>query len=69
MKGTAKVSQGQTIVEGKAGARAGRGGLREKEGRRIVRRLENREMLEGRTAQMGAGLRSGVRTRTVKGQS
>ena len=69
MKGIAKVSQGQTIVEGKAGARAGRGGLRKKEGRRIGRRLQNREMLEDRTAQMGVGLRPGVRTRTVQGQS
>ena len=38
MKGVAKLSQGQAIVEGKAGPRTGQGGLRKREGRRIGRR-------------------------------
>ena len=55
MKGMAKGAERQAIVEGKAGARAGRCGWWEREGRRIGRRWQNREMLKGRAAQKGRG--------------
>ena len=64
-KGMAKGAQGQAIVHGKAEARAGRGGYREREGRRIGRRWQSKEMFEGRASQTGAGQRSGVKMRTI----
>ena len=54
-RGMAKGTQGQAIVEGKIGGRTGRGGQREREGRRKWRRWQSREVLKGRAAQTGWG--------------
>ena len=62
----AKGAQGPAIMEGKAEARAGRGGYLEREGRRIGHRWQSKEMLEVRAAQTGAGQGSGVKMRTIR---
>ena len=67
MKGMAKRAQGQAIMEGKAEAGSGRGGYREREGRRIGHRWQSKEMLEGRAAQTGAGQESGVKMTIMTG--
>ena len=51
----AKGAQGQAIVHDKVKARAGRGRYREREGRRIGRRWQSKEMFEGRASQTGQG--------------